>query len=705
MAINCYNIAMTKRLIFALAAVLAIFTKADDSLTSIAAVNALDRRYPAKGFSVCLKGIVQGLVLRGFVVKDASGSAIVYNHARGSFHPGDQVNIRGYVQIDGFGEIRVMATNMVRLAHGPAPVVATVTPAEIETGRYNLSPVKVEGVVTKAFSDEIDREWSWFLVRSPHGQIVVSLSEAVSQEYLDNLIDATVSVTGICDLHNHGYRRFIGIRISAYDKSAVHVLKPAPANPFDAPSINVTTDLMWLPQNDFLHRQRLSGHVVAAWHGNELMLCTSEDYRLHVTLRDSCVLPPAGTPVTVVGFICKDAFHVKLTEALIRIDSGPAVTDPPSSCTVREVLFDDKGEYLIDPYFHGHTLCLKGHVRHVSTTRPDETYIGLEDGGYLVTVDIGSVPPPEVGSIVEVTGACLMDVESDDGGTKFGRIKGFSVILRSPEDIKIISRPPWWTPKRLLTVIVILLVLLAAIFAWNRVLKRIVERRSRALLKSEIAKIGAELRIDERTRLAVELHDSIAQNLTAISLQIAAAETAQKMDPTAADKHIETADRMLKSCRTELRRCLWDLRGEALEERDFAEAVRKTLRPVTGTAAMSVRVLVPRTRLSDSTAHAVLRILRELTSNAVRHGKAKHVYVAGELAEGLMRFSVRDDGCGFATDRCPGPDQGHFGLDGIRERIKRLGGTFTLESSPGDGTYARFEFGIAPSNEERPATT
>ena len=704
MAINCYNIDMSKRLTFALVAMLAICVQADDSLTSVAAVNALDRRYPTERFSVNLEGIVQGFVLRGIVVKDTSGSVIVKNHAGDSFRPGDQVTIRGYVQIDSFGEIRVIATNMVRLAHGPVPIVATVTPAEIETGRYNLSPVKVEGVVTKAFSDEIDHEWSWFYVRNPHGQIAVSLSEAVSQEYLDNLIDATVSVTGICDLHNHGYRRFIGIRISVYDKSAVHVLKPAPANPFDAPPINVTTDLMRLPQNDFQHRQRLSGHVVAAWRGNELMLRTSDNYRLHVTLRNSCVLPPAGTPVTVVGFICKNTFHVKLTEALMRIDSGPAITDPSSSCTVREVLFGGKGGYLIDPYFHGRTLRLKGQVRHVSTLPPGETCISLDDGGYMVTVNIGNATPPEIGSIVEVTGACLMDVESDDGGTRFGRIKGFSVILRSPDDLKIVSRPPWWTPRRLLAVIMVLLAILAAIFAWNRVLKRIVERRSRALLKSEIAKIGAELRIDERTRLAVELHDSIAQNLTAISLQIAAAETAQKMDTTAADKHIETADRMLKSCRTELRRCLWDLRGEALEEKDFADAVRKTLRPVTGTVAVSVRVLVPRTRLSDSTAHAVLRMLRELTSNAVRHGKAKHVYVAGELVEGLMRFSVRDDGCGFTTDRCPGPDQGHFGLDGIRERIKRLGGTFTLESSPGDGTYARFEFGIAPLNEERSAT-
>lgn len=51
-------------------------------------------------------------------------------------------------------------------------------------------------------------------------------------------------------------------------------------------------------------------------------------------------------------------------------------------------------------------------------------------------------------------------------------------------------------------------------------------------------------------------------------------------------------------------------------------------------------------------------------------------------------FSVQDDGCGFAPDSVPGPEQGHFGLKGIRERVKRLGGTFTVESTAGTGTRA-----------------
>ena len=677
-----------------------------DVLTTAAGINALPSGYPMRATAL-LKGDVVGLTCMGFAFKDTTGRLIIGNSAGVEPVPGDRISLIAKTRIDSIGNLYVDATNITVISHGPAPEHALVLSTDINSGRYDYCPVVVKGVVTDAFRDEIDPNWNWLYIQDEGGRTIVSFREPLTEQHeLDGLLDAEVAITGICKPSSHGSRRFFGKCVEVSSRNDIHIVKPAPKDPFDAKPLNSINDLVGKSGN-MNHRWRLDGRVFASWHGDRLFLRMDDDQYVRVQLRHPVKLPPHGTYVTVVGFVRKNAFYVTISEALVRLGTLPLRSNwNVHKTTAKKILLGDDGESRrINSKLDGRLIRLKGCVRHVSTTSPGETGISLDDGGYMISVDIGSATPPDIGSMVEVTGACLMEVESDEGGTKFGRIKGFSVILRSPEDIKIISSPPWWTPRRLLTVIMVLLAILAAIFAWNRVLRRLVERRSRALLKSEIAKVGAELRIDERTRLAVELHDSIAQNLTAISLQIAAAETAQKMDPSAADRHIETADRMLKSCRTELRRCLWDLRGEALEEKDFTEAVRKTLRPVTGTAAVSVRVLVPRTRLSDSTAHAVLRILRELTSNAVRHGKAKHVYIAGELAEGLMRFSVRDDGCGFTTDRCPGPDQGHFGLDGIRERIKRLGGTFTLESSPGDGTYARFEFGIAPSNEERPATT
>ena len=118
------------------------------------------------------------------------------------------------------------------------------------------------------------------------------------------------------------------------------------------------------------------------------------------------------------------------------------------------------------------------------------------------------------------------------------------------------------------------------------------------------------------------------------------------------------------------------------------DAIRQTLRPHLGTAELNVRFNVPRHRLSDDTAHALLRIIRELASNAVRHGHATRIQIAGCLEADKIVFSVADNGCGFDVADTPGPDEGHFGIAGLRERARRHGGGVEMESAPGHGTTA-----------------
>ena len=104
--------------------------------------------------------------------------------------------------------------------------------------------------------------------------------------------------------------------------------------------------------------------------------------------------------------------------------------------------------------------------------------------------------------------------------------------------------------------------------------------------------------------------------------------------------------------------------------------------------SLSIRFNVTRDLISDNVAHNLLRIIRELVVNAVRHGHATSVRIAGSLAGQTLYFSVQDDGCGFDPASCPGSDQGHFGIQGIRERLKRLNGSLNIESSPSKGTRA-----------------
>ena len=111
----------------------------------------------------------------------------------------------------------------------------------------------------------------------------------------------------------------------------------------------------------------------------------------------------------------------------------------------------------------------------------------------------------------------------------------------------------------------------------------------------------------------------------------------------------------------------------------------RTICPNVGDAKATCRFNVPRDALSETTAHAVLRIVRELVVNAVGHGQATKVAIAGEYHDGMVRFSVKDNGVGFDPSSAKGPSQGHFGLQGIRERVGKFDGEVNIESAPGKG--------------------
>ena len=87
-------------------------------------------------------------------------------------------------------------------------------------------------------------------------------------------------------------------------------------------------------------------------------------------------------------------------------------------------------------------------------------------------------------------------------------------------------------------------------------------------------------------------------------------------------------------------------------------------------------------------AYTMLRIIRELVINAIRHGKARHIRIAGSHGDEKLRFSVTDDGIGFDPAAAPGVLQGHFGISGVRERAEQMNGSFEIDSSPGRGARA-----------------
>ena len=227
---------------------------------------------------------------------------------------------------------------------------------------------------------------------------------------------------------------------------------------------------------------------------------------------------------------------------------------------------------------------------------------------------------------------------------------------------------------------------LLVVIAWNVSLNRRAKIKGMLLAKEQIAHVTSELKVSERTRLAIELHDLLSQMLSGISMQIGVVRKFMDANRDKALHHLDIASRTLMACRESLRDCLWDLRNHTIEEVDMNKAIKDTLKPHVDDTPLAIRFNVPRDRLSDNATHAILSIIRELVVNALRHGSAKSIKIAGSVEDGKVRFSVADDGTGFDPSTAPGMAQGHFGLQGIRERVEGFEGEMSVASAPNRGT-------------------
>lgn len=608
-------------------------------------------------------------------------------------HPpkvGALVHIRGKMATNRWGEKLLKVDHFDKIGQQDTPPPVNATAETLTQPNFNLRTVRATGRVVDVFIDEIDHRWVFIVLRSDTGNLYLAVPRARFAPHLfRDLIDAVVEGTGVCIQHCPGQRVLLGAHVSIPTDSAIRVLSPPPSDPFEARPLAGLEPLRheWISRSE---RRSLTGVVRAVWQEDRFLVRTDDGHDAVVYLSNGQEPPRRGDFVKVVGYPETDFFRIDLIGALWRAEptAKPHITtDRVLGVDADELFTDSDGERVFKPGYHGKILRIRGIVH-----GPPETgdSIHLLCGRHELRIDAerGHRPFVDVpgGAEVEVTAICILDSEHWDNGARFPRIRGYLFVVDKGEDIRILSRPSWWTPRHLTFIIASLAIILVAIVIWNRTLQTLVRRKSRALLREQLANVRYELRVSERTNLAVELHDSLSQNLTGLAFQLASTRNALSTDPRAVPAHLETAERMLVSSRTELKRCLSDLRANTLEEKDFNLAIRRTIAAVLGEAKAQVRFFVSRQKLDDTSAHSILCIIRELVANAVLHGHATQIRIAGESHDDRVSFAVTDNGIGFDPENCPGLAQGHFGLDGIRERVDKLNGEMKIVSSSGHGT-------------------
>ena len=650
-----------------------------------------ERRFQVEGVVTFANNRLSGLV----AIEDGNGNAVTFaNETANPFrevHPGDIIRAEGRTAIAKNTMIRrnCKKIDVLGKRRMSEPLCACVK--DIADGKMDNRLVNVVATLRDVFIDEIDPEYIYYVLQDGNDTIIgFQERNDATMEYFVSLIGAKLRATGLCIFLSGGYRTQLGRTLITENRDSFILLEPPPKDEFDVPGID---ELQGLDPSRVAQsgRCRTVGTVMATWGRNKLLVKDNWSRFTEVELADEN-MPPCGIMVDVAGLPASNFFRINLLRAKWRKSLGPPLPfENAENIKVKSLFADEMNRFRYDSSWYGRAIRIRGTVKAMMSGDYSDKRFFLESDGFMIPVDITTAPTAidkvKIGFGVELAGVCILDGTNWSPCSAFPQIHGMTLVVRTPDDIRIISRPSWWTPKRLLITLGILLAILGGIVFWNILLHKAVKAREKDLKREIFAHVNSDMKMRERNNLSIELHDSLSQGLTGVSLEI---DSARRLadNPAEMDRHLDLAAKTLKSCRNELRTCIYDLRSNTLGDSDMNESIRRTLAPFIDNTGLSIRFNVPRERISDNVAHNILRIIGELVANAVRHGHASSVKVAGNIENSVISFSVRDDGCGFDPERCLGAGQGHFGIQGIRERLKRLNGKLVYESSDGGGTKA-----------------
>jgi signal transduction histidine kinase len=639
------------------------------TLTKISQIRHLTTEQAGLGYPVKIRGVITNDVPSPeFVIQDSASGIYVLGNKSFVHRLGDVVELEGVTEAGGFAPV-VREKNLRILGKGPLPKARLYSLGELSAGQMDSQWVKLKGVVHSVSIDQT----SWhepaldMNLSANGGQFKVRVPIFSSQVDPSSWVGHEVAIEGVCGSLSNVWRQLVGLMLYVPRLSFIKIegkVKEA----------SVSALLRFSPDSATSERVRVQGVVSYQERGKAVYL-QSSGRGLRVLSQQDTVLEP-GDLVEALGFPVLGESEPVLEDATLR---RLGHQEPPIPV-----------ELEVKPPFERYdgALVVANAILLDTRMQQDGLNLLLELNGFSFNALLPNGSATErllaipAKSQLRVTGVCLVR-----NGGPWHYPKSFQILVRSPEEIAVTHTPSWWNVRHSLWLLAVLAAVLFGALAWLVVL--------RGKLSTQVELYRQKLRggaiLEERNRIARELHDTLEQDMAGITMQLdLAADCFEKSAPIA-QRAIETARNMSRHSMMEARRSVWDLRCHLLENGDLVYALKQVAELLSRRDGIKIDVQVcgVPSRLTPSLELNLLRIGQEAMTNAVKHAHAGNIVLELRYEPGSVQLRVSDDGIGFVPSESSLSN--HFGLLDMRERAQAIGSEIQIASGEGSGTRIELE--------------
>jgi len=622
------------------------------------------------------------------VIHDGSNSVFIRTSipsVRNLFARTNELEISGETAPGQFSPI-VLVKEATLLGQGKIPPPRPVAYEDLLMGGLDSQWVEINGLLrfcaylTKVYP-RLEPGMEGEIATGGGRLLITTLGRGINPDW----VDGSLHIRGIC-LHRFNQKhQFFQVFLVIPEGEQIKLQKPPPvANPFDLPAQDIGS-LLQFSQTDFGHRVRVQG-VVTYRKPGEFLYLNDQSRSLFVRTHAEDLPVSVGDEVSVVGFPAQGDYSPIIEDAVYKVLAHGR--NLPDAVVLQK---------LSEAFEHDAEI-ITGRAKLLGLLQQENGWVlslQMDNSVFTAFLQKSSTdkdaPKLEAGSEIEYTGICAVVMGQLDPRNPMQSPQSFRVLLRSGQDLHLIMPPPWWTPLRILIASTIVVLTLTAGIAIVILVFRTRFHRQQAARRQAEAEFAAIL--NERNRLAREIHDTLAQDLAAVSAQLEIIRAELPTGANKAESQIQRARTIVRNSLAEARRSIFNMRSQVLETGDLQAALRDLLNQETQGRDIQAQMNVSghARRLASAIENDLLRIGQEAIHNAVRHGQPKNLEVELHFNAKSVLLRVRDDGCGYTTANIASVKDSHFGVSGMNERARRLGTALTVNTAPGKGTEIAIE--------------